>query len=385
MSSFEVIAVKVKALEPCVKPSDNIECAVIGDYRSVVGKGDFKPGDIGIYLPEASVLQPWLISKLKLDGKLAGPDKNRIKAVRLRESLSQGILIKLEDHPFLEKKIVKNGDGAIETVDLGQNFAEFLQVTKYEPPVPTHLTGEVIGIGPQNTLKYDIENYKKFPYVLRDGEDVVITEKLHGTFCGIGYVRTLEFPDLQNGNRFAFSKGLGAQGLVFKYNEQNKTNIYNCAMTEFVGPKFAWAWYGSKNEHSGWEGWAEKLQDAERFFVLGEIFGASVQDLNYGLKAPEFRVFDIFLNDRFLNYDEMANLCIKAGVAMVPFLYRGPFSREKLYELTDGKTTINGTHIREGVVVKPSTERNHPEIGRVILKSVSGDYLTRKGDATEFQ
>jgi len=53
---------------------------------------------------------------------------------------------------------------------------------------------------------------------------------------------------------------------------------------------------------------------------------------------------------------------------------------------TDGKETVTGrqTHLREGIVIKPVTERRHEEIGRVVLKSVSGKHLTRKG-GTEFE
>ncbi len=69
----------------------------------------------------------------------------------------------------------------------------------------------------------------------------------------------------------------------------------------------------------------------------------------------------------------------------VPVLYRGPFNRDVLYEHTTGQTVIgNGAHLREGIVVTPVVERRHDRHGRVILKSVSGDYLTRRGEATEF-
>jgi hypothetical protein len=56
-----------------------------------------------------------------------------------------------------------------------------------------------------------------------------------------------------------------------------------------------------------------------------------------------------------------------------------------MYEHTDGRTVVgSGAHLREGVVIVPLAERRDDQIGRVILKSVSGDYLTRKGEATEF-
>ena len=60
-------------------------------------------------------------------------------------------------------------------------------------------------------------------------------------------------------------------------------------------------------------------------------------------------------------------------------LYRGPFSAAVMLEHTDGATALGGKHVHEGVVVKPAAERESAEFGRVILKSVSGDYLTRKG------
>ena len=64
---------------------------------------------------------------------------------------------------------------------------------------------------------------------------------------------------------------------------------------------------------------------------------------------------------------------------LVPVLYEGPFSEAVLLDHTGGATVLGGGHVREGVVVKPAAERESAELGRVILKNVSGDYLTRKG------
>jgi len=50
---------------------------------------------------------------------------------------------------------------------------------------------------------------------------------------------------------------------------------------------------------------------------------------------------------------------------------------------TAGRSTLAG-HIREGVVIEPLAPRLHDELGRVMLKSVSPDYLTRKS-GTEYQ
>ena len=76
------------------------------------------------------------------------------------------------------------------------------------------------------------------------------------------------------------------------------------------------------------------------------------------------------------------------GVEMVPILYRGPFSWGLVESLTYGDTMVCPVDQagkftgREGCVVTPTTERYCPKMGgsgRVILKSISADYLARKG------
>ena len=124
-------------------------------------------------------------------------------------------------------------------------------------------------------------------------------------------------------------------------------------------------------------------------YLLGEIYGKGVQDLTYGTTEPEFRLFDIYVGEpgkgRYLDYDEKVRVCTDYNIPMVPLIYRGPFSKDKILEWTDGKETVSGRklHIREGVVIRPVKERNDSKLGRVMLKSVSTDYLFRK-NATEF-
>jgi hypothetical protein len=62
---------------------------------------------------------------------------------------------------------------------------------------------------------------------------------------------------------------------------------------------------------------------------------------------------------RYLNYNECMEFCKEVGLDYVPVLYVGPYSYDKVKELTDGKTTYgtNKNQIREGVVVKPLNER----------------------------
>jgi hypothetical protein len=124
--------------------------------------------------------------------------------------------------------------------------------------------------------------------------------------------------------------------------------------------------------------------------LFGELYGT--QDMKYGLKnARGFRAFDIAINGRYVDYDAKAELFEKFGVDMAPPLYRGPFSAALVEQHTDGPTTLCAPEEagsfagREGIVVTPVIERISETMiptttnGRVIFKSISADYLARKG------
>ena len=75
--------------------ADALELAVVGNYRAIVRKGQFQTGDLGVYIPEQSLVPDWLIKKLGLEGRLAGKQQNRVKAIKLRGVLSQGLIVPL--------------------------------------------------------------------------------------------------------------------------------------------------------------------------------------------------------------------------------------------------------------------------------------------------
>jgi len=384
MATFEV---KVYRLEIEEHPNaDVIELARVGDYRSIVRKGQFKTGDLGVYIPEAAIVPDWLIAELGLEGKLAGKDKNRVKAIKLRGILSQGLIVPLVEYPFhtyvdkigydakgmmlgLRKPDLERDDASyVEFAPEGTDVTEFLGITKWEPPIPIHMAGEIFNAFGY-TPKYDIENIKRFPDIFQDGEEVSFTEKLHGTWCCMGTHPEVDTP-------IVTSKGLSNKGLAFKFNEANDNNLYVRAF------------------HSLTKDGATIVEDAqyimgtqEPVYLFGEIFGAGIQDLTYGGIAPSFRLFDIYIGNpsegRYLDPLEMRAIASFLGLETVPVLYIGKYSKTVVAEHTDGNDTISGSHMREGIVIKPMVERRDTTIGRVFLKSVSEKYILRK-NATEY-
>ncbi|MFT4978137.1 MAG: RNA ligase (TIGR02306 family), partial [Myxococcota bacterium] len=85
---------EVRVVAVTIEPHDNadaLEIARVGDYRAVVGKGQLATGDLIAYIPEQSLVPQPLLVELGLVGRLAGKEKNRVKALRLRGVLSQGL------------------------------------------------------------------------------------------------------------------------------------------------------------------------------------------------------------------------------------------------------------------------------------------------------
>ena len=341
--------------------ADRLDLARVGDFRCVVGKGNFEDGDLAAYIPEAAIVPDDVIAEMGLEGRLAGKRKNRVKAVKLRGVLSQGLVYPVDGRRFIDNPECL-------PLEEGDDVTELLGIEKYEPPIPVHMEGQVENYFGK-TMKYDIENIKKYPEAIRDGEEVVFTEKLHGTWCGISHRD-------DDGFRVT-SKGQSAKGLVFKMNEENQGNLYVKAFYEALN-------CGDLGDLVDDIKTAFDPKDGE-VFVLGEVFGRGVQDLHYGTPKPSFRVFDIFVGNseggggRYLDTAEVRMALAEVGMEYVPILYEGTFSKEILEEHTNGRSSMDEGHIREGIVVRPKRERRTDEIGRVVLKSVSEDYTLRKG------
>ena len=348
--------------------ADALEFAVIGGYRSIVRKDQYKTGDLAVYIPEQSILPQWLVKELGLEGRLAGKESNRVKAVKLRGVLSQGLIYPVGDDGVVLKPDPYDPGFRGTQVQVGDDVTEFLGIVKYEPPIPTSMSGQVFNASGM-TVKYDIENWKNYPDILQEGEDVVFTEKLHGTWACFGLY--------DQDTYIVGSKGLSAKGLAFKLNDENANNLY-VRMYNELGRILV-------------DRLNRVFPGEEKVYILGEIFGKGVQDLGYGMQKPSFRIFDIRIGDDYLDHDLMQDVIAnefnddEIEVSSVPVLYRGPFSVDVMNEYTNGNETVSGNsmNIREGIVMRPTVERRDDELGRVILKSVSEAYLLRKG-GTEF-
>jgi RNA ligase (TIGR02306 family) len=347
MSSVVVPVATVDAVRPHPN-ADKLEIAEILGWQVVVGKGQHKEGDLVIYVPPDSVVpeehaEAWGVSQYLHNG--------RVKSIKLRGEPSFGFAI-----PYM------GGWDGPEFNDLGpgDNVAELLGITKYEPPAAKFHSsaGGPLPWAPdlETFPKYtDIENMRHYPDLFELDELVVVTEKIHGTNVRVGLVNG----ELSVGTRRRRLLGPDAPNYY-------KNNVY---------------WWVS--EIPGVQRLLNRLSVSHKQVILfGEVYGPKIQPLGYGLEGDErrFRAFDLIVDGRYVDYPTFAVLMDAWHIPAVPELYMGPFLLEDVKALSKGKTTLNGDHIREGVVVKPLIERRDPKIGRLVLKYVSDDYLMQNYD-----
>ena len=386
MSAFQVRVRKIASVIPHPK-ADRLDLVRIDDYLSAIPKGSFKEGDLAVYLPEAAMLPEFVLRVLNLwdeergMGKCAGEIGARIKAVKLRGILSQGIVYPLSylaDHPMGAGWYLQDADAGLWPVQEGDDVANLLQITKHVPEVPKDLAGAAFSVGRHLIPNFDIEDIKRYPGVFVEGEEVRITEKLHG-ICTLAVL--LPEADAIDGERFFVTgKRFGYEGLAYLDNEANQDNMYLKMVHQFKLREKV-------------EAIAAKLGVTDvPVFAIGETFGRGVQDLGYDM-PPTYRCFDIGTGyrgrEQYLDYDEARALAESLDLQWTPELYRGPFSQEILAKVITGKETLTGkgVHIREGGVVHPVKERQNSSLEgeRVILKAISPDYLSRPGNTTEYQ
>lgn len=327
MSEIIVAVTTIDAVKPHPN-ADRLEIAIIKGWQVVVSKGTYRDGDRVIYVPPDAIVPTewsdrWGVTQYLSNG--------RVRCARLRGEPSFGFTAPVADLP---------SDAPDET-----NVAEIFGITKYEPPV-RETAGDAAPHHPLFVQYTEIENLRHFPDVLLPGEQVIVTEKIHGSSCRAGVIE---------GEMMA-----GSHRVRRKRPEGNlKASTYWFPLT-VPGVEALLAELGAQHK---------------QVLLFGEVYGR-VQSLRYGLgQALAFRAFDLLVDGNYLDVDAFAEHCERHGIPVVPVLYRGPYVPDEIPALAQGTTTIGGDHIREGVVVRPVHERHDEKVGRVIVKYVSDDFM----------
>ena len=278
-----------------------------------------------------------------------GTEGFRLRTIRLRGQLSQGLLI---NYQTLISKIPPDENGRIPLPDVGEDVTEIMGIIKYEPPVPACLAGQAKGNFPGFLDKTDeerVQNIRSSMYerYRNKGNKYYITEKLDGSSCSI-YLR---------GNEF----GVCSRNLNLLETPDNTfwkvARQYN--IEEIL------------REHSNYSGF-------QTICLQGELIGEGVQKNPYEIKGHEFHIFNLYFSDLdyYANIDELIEFTQRYNLKHVPLLYKDinlPENSRACLELSEGKSELNSNTEREGIVIR-YFDRS------VSFKAISNKFLEKKGD-----
>lgn len=386
MSELVVRPVVIEEIKPHPN-ADKLEIAVVGGWDIITGKGNYQVGDVVVHIqPDSMVPKKWAdewdVTQYLSWKKKA--ESGRVRAAKLRQVVSFGFL-------------VPNESGA----ELETDLAEHYGITKWEPPAPRGNSAE------QGITRYvhpllhgytNIENLRNYKNKLDYDIHLVVTEKIHGMNSRVGWVRRTDHTYSDDGRN-------SASGIHFRnWRDENYEFVigsHKC-QRDLENPGVFDTPYQLHYDSLGYifEMLAFKYDTIKSVIFFGEIYGAGIQDLHYGQSQEKgYRLFDISVNGEYLDWTTLVELTSRFNVPLVPVLGQGRFTFQELVELAQGDTTLDDSHIREGIVVRPERERcwsrtdkphrnpNQPEVTkfgrRMIFKLISDAYMTRKG-GTEY-
>jgi RNA ligase (TIGR02306 family) len=330
---------KIKSLEP-IEGADAIEKSTVLGWQLVVKKGEFKVGDLCIYCEIDSLLPE------KPEFEFLRPRKMRIRTVRLRGQISQGICFPLSFLPA-DFAIVEDAD-----------CTEALGIVKYEPPVPAHLSGIAKGKFPSFIPKTDETRVQVMQRLLDKykGETCYLTEKLDGSSATF-YLYQNEF-------------GVCSRNLDLL--EDGENTFWKVARALDI---------------------ETKLRSLNGNFALqGELVGEHIQDNKLKLRGHTVYFFNIFDIDRFeyFPYARFVKTIADLNLQTVPILstdYALSNDIDSIIQMATRKSAVNPDVWAEGIVIRPLMEKidlilsnENFNNGRVTLKAINPEFLLKYGE-----
>lgn len=308
-----------------IENSDFLDKVKVLGWQIVARRDEYKVGDMCVFVVIDSLLPD------KPEFEFMRKNKFRVRSVKLRGELSQGIVFPLS--------ILPN-----QIYNIDDDVSEVLGITHYEKPVPVTMGGLVRGSFPSHIIsKTDEERIQNVPAIVDELKDLLVcaTLKMDGTSATY-----LNF----NGDYHICSRNNS-----MKIDNQN---VYTAMFNK----------YNLMNKLQG-----------RNLAIQGEICGPGIQGNRMGLKELELFVFNIFdLDDRkYLNYNDFVNMVEELGLQSVPVIDTFVFNHtmEQLLQMATELYYPNGNRA-EGMVIRPVVERYSNVLhGRTSVKIVNDLYL----------
>lgn len=386
--------------------ADALELAVIGGWQCVVKKGEFVPGEQVVYFEIDSWIPTEIaafLSKGKEPREFEGVPGERLKTIRLRGEVSQGLVLPLSVIPrevmdqinedtrytcgtclgtgVIDERLGGypqsggpvtcpdcGGDELFSSID-GWDVTEVLGVKKWEKAMAANMRGNARRYFPNFIQKTDQERVQNMLRTLekRDPDEVYeVTLKMDGSSTSF-YV----YPNAETGE---IETGVCSRNLELKTDESNAENLF-VQMYRKLGID-----QRLKDFH----------EDKGRNIALqGELWGVGINGNWEGVQDVSFHVFDVFDCDRYkyvdapTRYNVLERLNRYVGMERihhVPVIGHGTLKDfgvgslriEDFLAFANRPSMYNP--IAEGVVFKSLTDPNFS------FKVINNKYLLGGGD-----
>jgi RNA ligase (TIGR02306 family) len=313
-----------------IEDSDSLAVVSIDGWKVVVKRGEYQIGDLIIYCEVDSwiptEIAPFL-SKGKEPKEYNGVKGERLKTVRLRGQLSQGLILPVS---LLKAEF-----------SLEKDVSEELNIQLYEPPIPAQLSGITKGYFPSYIPKTDEERVQNIDYSKLLGLTYYVTEKLDGSSITI-YLKDNEF-------------GVCSRNLDLKEDDNN--TFWKTVRTLDIESKL--------KDHS-----------LNNIALQGELIGEGVQGNRYNIKGHDIRFYNVYDIDKqeYYAFNEFKNLIYTLRLLTVPILDENKViteSQQELISYADNKSILNNKIDREGVVMRTLDKY------RVSFKIISNKFLLK--------
>lgn len=317
-----------------IPDADAIERARVRGWDVVIKKGEMHAGDAVIYfeIDSALPLSDERFAFLEPRGAKTLPTGTKVhvlKTMRLRGQYSQGLVLPASAFPELDD--VPDGD-----------LADALGVTKYEPPVPASLAGQVRGVFPASLVpKTDAERVQNLVEVydeLLAGGTWIATEKIDGS--SVTYIVTGDASD----------------------------PVRVCSRNWELEPSPELTSMQLASRH----GLASLPAGT---IIQGELYGEGIQANPLKVKGTELAVFGVFRERVPVPRDEWPDQLAKLAAPVLD--WDVPESVAAAVEQVEGmKSAIRPGRMAEGVVWHEATGKTFDVLGgRSCWKAINNKYL----------
>lgn len=327
-----------------IPEADKICAYRVDGWWVVDSVNKYNVGDLVVYAePDAWIpteLAPFL-SKGAEPRQYNGVSGERLKTIRLKKQISQGLLLPLN-------VLSVNTDSGVYLGDWeqfeGHDVSERLGIQKWEPEIPAQLAGVTKGLFPSFIQKTDQERVQNLVQVIAETARTgwhrfEVTEKLEGSSMTV-FMHDGVFGVCSRNLELKFSESNAFWAAATKYDIENKMRL--------IG-----------------------LNDIA---IQGELIGPGIQGNIYNLTSPEFHVFDVYdiRKGEYLTPQLRRDIVAMLQLNHVPVIMSDVMlpsgNVQDILYMAEGKSMLNHKQEREGIVFKSV-------IGGITFKAISNLYL----------